>query len=145
MATEEGIVIKTGTNTAWVKTTRSSACKSCSARKGCTSSGATNMEVEALNSANARVGDRIVLQMETGSLLKASFLLYIFPILCMLVGAVAAEAVADALGFSSSAMTPVIALVCFVGAFLFVKVKGNRMAEQDSYRPVIVRVLPHQP
>ena len=145
MATEHGIVIKTGTQTAWVKTTRSSACKSCSARKGCTSSGGSEMEVEAINSANARVGDRIVLQMETGSLLKASFLLYIFPILCLLVGAVGAEAMASSLGFGSSAITPVVGLACFVGAFLFVKSKGNRMAKQANYRPVIVRVLPHQP
>ena len=145
MATEHGIVIKTGPHTAWVKTTRSAACKSCSARKGCTSSGGSEMEVEAINSANARVGDRIVLQMETGSLLKASFLLYIFPILCLLIGAVGAEAVAHTLGFSSSAMSPVAGLACFVGAFLFVKYKGNRMAKQDHYRPVIVRVLPQQP
>ena len=45
------------------------------------------MEVDAVNSVGAQVGDRIMLYFETGSLLKATFLLYIFPILCMLLGA----------------------------------------------------------
>ncbi|HSO20180.1 MAG TPA: SoxR reducing system RseC family protein, partial [Desulfosarcina sp.] len=50
-----------GSRTAWVKTTRSSACESCSSRDACQAGGGgQEMEVEAINTADARVGDRIV-------------------------------------------------------------------------------------
>ena len=38
------------------------------------------MEVEAVNVAGARVGDQILLRIESGAVLKVSFLLYIFPL-----------------------------------------------------------------
>jgi sigma-E factor negative regulatory protein RseC len=100
MATEEGVVFKmgaSGAGTAWVKTTRSSACESCSSRDTCHGEGGgkeMEMEVEAINTADARVGDRIVLNIRTASLLKATFLLYVFPILAMIAGAVLGQAVA---------------------------------------------------
>ncbi len=52
------------------------------------------MEVKALNTAGARVGDRIVLSFETHSLLKATFLIYVFPIILLIVGAVVGQALA---------------------------------------------------
>ena len=52
------------------------------------------MEVEAFNTADARVGDRIVLNIKTASLLKATFLLYVFPILAMIAGEVLGQTVA---------------------------------------------------
>ena len=89
MATEEGIVTKIeSTATAWVKTTKSGACKSCSARSSCHSMGGSNeMEVEAINQAGAQVGQKVVLSFATSPLLKATFLLYVFPIIAMIVGA----------------------------------------------------------
>ena len=76
MATEKGIVLRTDSEAAWVKTVRSSACEGCTAKGSCHSMGGGNeMEVKALNTAGARAGDRIVLSFETASLLKATFLI----------------------------------------------------------------------
>ena len=88
MATEQGIVIKTDSSAAWVKTIKTGACEGCSARGSCHSLGHSDqMEVKAINQAGAKVGDRIVLLFETSSLLKATFLLYVFPILLLIIGA----------------------------------------------------------
>ena len=88
MTKEEGVVIKTDTATAWIKTIKTSACASCSAKSSChTMGGGKEMEVEAINTAGARIGDRVVIGFETASLLKASFLLYVFPILGLILGA----------------------------------------------------------
>ena len=88
MAIEQGVVVRLGTDgsrTAWVKTERSSACESCASRESC-NPGADGkaQEVEAINAADARVGDRIQVVIGTGAMLKATFLLYLFPIICML-------------------------------------------------------------
>ncbi|MEJ2099311.1 MAG: SoxR reducing system RseC family protein [Desulfobacterales bacterium] len=77
MATEQGVILRTDSQTAWVKTVRSSGCEGCSAKGSChTMGGGQDMEVKALNTAGARVGDRIVLSYETPSFLKATFLIY---------------------------------------------------------------------
>jgi sigma-E factor negative regulatory protein RseC len=134
MATEEGIVFKIGASgTAWVKTTRSSACKSCSSRDACQGEGGgKEMEVEAINTADARVGDLIVL--------KATFLVYIFPILAMLAGALLGQSVATMRGSDPSAMAALFAFLFFGLAFVIIRVTGRRLAKDDRYRPEIIRI-----
>ena len=88
MATERGIVTRTDSRGAWVKTIKTGSCEGCSARGSCHSlSDRGDMEVKAINAAGAKVGDRIVMSFETASLLKATFLLYVFPILLLIIGA----------------------------------------------------------
>ena len=88
MATEEGIVIKIDSSTAWVKTTKTHACKACGARASCNvMGGGKEMEVEAINYAGAKVGEKVVLFFETSPLLKATFMLYVLPVLFLIAGA----------------------------------------------------------
>jgi sigma-E factor negative regulatory protein RseC len=148
MATEEGIVYKTGTpGTAWVRTTRSSACKSCSSRHACQGEGGDmEMEVEAINTADARVGDRIVLSIRTASLLKVTLLLYIFPILAMIGGAILGESVADMRGSDPSAMAALFGFLFFGLAFMIIRLAGRHLSKDDSYKPEIIKIrVPHSP
>ena len=141
MATEEGFVIKLeSATTARVKTHKKSACKGCASRNSCNGMG-DEMEVEALNPADAQVGDRILLRIETASFLKVTFLLYLFPIICLLVGAVIGQRYAPLLKLDSSALSALLGFLFFFLAIVFVKFKGNRMAAQNAYRPKIVKIL----
>ncbi|NNF98915.1 MAG: SoxR reducing system RseC family protein [Desulfobacteraceae bacterium] len=145
MATEEGIVIKPGRldgSTMWVRTTRSSACKACSARNSCKPEENTEeMEVEAVNAANAVVGDRIVLSFKTTSLLKATFLLYIFPVLCMIGGAFIGQMLAEMNDYNASIGSAVTAFLFFGLSFRYIRVKGNKLAEHADYKPRITRIM----
>ena len=145
MATERGIVIKIDSTTAWVKTTRTSACKTCSAKSSCNAveSGA-EMEVEAINEVGAQIGDRIIISIETASLLKASFLLYVFPILLMIAGAVIGQKIGPLLAIDSSAFSAIVAFLFFFISFWFVKSRGNQMARKNEYKPKIIRILKPQ-
>ncbi|WP_419657905.1 positive regulator of sigma E, RseC/MucC [Desulfosarcina variabilis str. Montpellier] len=147
MAIEEGVVFKMGTaGKAWVRTTRSSACESCSSRDTCQGEGAgQEMEVEAINTAQARVGDRIVLNIKTASLLKATFLLYVFPILAMLAGAIIGQRIAEGRGSDPSAMAALFAFGFFGLAFVVIRITGRRLAKDNSYRPEIIKVRNHPP
>ena len=107
MATEQGVVIKTDAGDAWVKTVKTGACEGCSAKSACHASGSgEEMEVKVINEVGAKAGDRIVLSFDTGSLLKATFLLYIFPILLLLLGAVIGQETASYFGFNASGFLP---------------------------------------
>lgn len=148
MATEEGVVIKLGSSeapTAWVKTLRTSACKACASRNSCNEGkNAKEMEVEALNSAGAKVGDRIVLSIQTSSLLKATFLIYIFPIISMLAGAFWGQSIALNNGSQDpSGLSALMAFVFLGVAVLIVKFLGKAMALKKEYTPTIVRIVKH--
>jgi sigma-E factor negative regulatory protein RseC len=142
MATEEGIVIKVGERTAWVKTTRSSACKACGSRESCHAKEQGNaMEVEVTNPVGAEIGDRIVLYFETSSLLRAAFLLYVFPVLCMLAGAALGHWLSLRHQLNPSLGSAAAGFFSLVLSFMLVKLRGYRLAQKDNYKPRIVRIL----
>jgi len=142
LATEQGIVIRTNAGAAWVKTVKSGDCAGCSARGSCHSLGNTNeMEVEAINAVGAREGDRIVLLFETSSLFKATFLLYVFPILLLIVGAMIGQAMAPYMDLNPSGAAAATGFSFFFAAVLIIKSRANKMAQKKEYRPKVVKIL----
>ena len=143
MNTEQGIVIRTDTKTAWIKTTKTGACESCSAKSSChTLGGGKEMEVQAINEAGARIGDQVVIGFETASLMKVSFLLYIFPVLGLIAGAIVGEAIAPYFSMNESLSALLIGGFAFFLCYLFIRKKGNALAKDRSYQPKVIRILP---
>jgi len=141
LVTEKGIVTKVGSDTAWVKTIRSTACESCTSKETCNTMGGGNeMEVEVINSAKAKVGENVVVAFETGSLFKLSFLIYVFPIISMILGAVVGEKIAPAYQMDPSILSVLLAFLFFTFAFLIIKMTEKRLASKSEYRAKIIRV-----
>ena len=147
MAIEQGIVVergKEGSGSAWVETVVSPTCESCSSRGSCHGgSGNNRRKVEAINEVDAKVGDRIQLSLSSASMLKATFLLYLFPILCMLAGALAADVIAKRFQLHASFFTAGTAFIFLGLAMVIVRIKGNRLATKADYRPKIIRIIGH--
>jgi sigma-E factor negative regulatory protein RseC len=142
VATEKGVVVDVGDDTAWVKTEKSGACESCSARGACIPIGGGNdMKVEAVNTAGASVGDRVVLSFGSSSLFKATFFLYMFPILSLVGGAIAGMLLAQILAVDEQALSAITAFSCFLGSVIIIRVRGKKMSLKDEYKPKIVRVV----
>ena len=99
------------------------------------------MLIEVENPLAAKTGDRVVLSLKTVSLIKAAFLIYIFPILCMLAGALVGSYVAGRMGANVSAMAAICGGSAFVVAILFIRFQGNRLGQKPDYRPKIVRII----
>ena len=142
MATEQGTVIKIDAQGTWVKTSQSSACAGCSAKGSCLSKpGGDEREVNAINTVGAVVGDRIVLGIESAPLLKATFLLYVFPIIALIFGAFLGHELAGNLQMDATNLSVLSGLAFFASAVLIMRRRANRMALQDAYRPKIIRIL----
>lgn len=143
METEQGIVTRIEAQNAWVKTQQSGACRGCSARGAChgLSGGSKEREVIAVNQAGAQVGDRILLSFESSSLLKVSFLLYVFPVLALIAGAVVGQQFGVMVGFNDSAGAALVGFFAFILAIWFIKTKANQLAQRNEYRPRIIRIL----
>ena len=143
METEQGIVTRIEARTAWVKTQRSGGCQGCSARGSChgLSDAGKEREVIAVNEAGTAVGDRILLSFESSSLLKVSFLLYVFPVLVLLVGAIIGQQIGSVIGVSDSVSSAAVGFLAFLIAIWFIKAKANKLAQHNEYRPKIIRIL----
>jgi sigma-E factor negative regulatory protein RseC len=79
--------------------------------------------------------------MDTAPFLKATFLVYLFPVLLLVVGATVGEWLAR----SSSAYSPLPAALAGFGSLaiglVVMKLAADRLARRQSYRPRIVRVI----
>ena len=140
--TEEGTVTKIVNSTAWVKIIKTASCKGCSAKVFCSSSENKNqMEVEAINSAGAKIGDKVTIGLETSSYLKISLLLYLFPILSMILGAIIGEKIASDYLFNKSALSAILSFLFFLLSLLIVKLAANKIAKKKEYRPQIIKIV----
>lgn len=144
MATEKGIVTATGPGTARVRTLPNEACAGCSSCGTCNAQ-REEAEVEAINEIGARIGDRILLDIKTSAFLKATFLLYVLPVIGLTIGAMGGLPVAERFGYDPSVCSAVFGFGAFFLTVAFVRVKGNRMGNERAYRPQIVKVLPPAP
>ena len=99
------------------------------------------MEVEAVNVAGAKVGDQILLRIGSAAVLKVSFLLYLFPILLMLAGAIIGQVLAPSFDMNPSGLSASVRVGCFVLSFILIRRTGNRLAQQKSYRPRVIRII----
>jgi len=142
MAVEHGIVTEVSADAAWVKTSRSASCEGCASKGSCMSKG-TDMIVKTVNSAGAKVGDKVVVSLKTGAFLRATFLIYLFPVLCLVGGAVLGHVAAGHLGVNASGLASAAALGSLAAAAVVVKRYGGRMAGDETYQPKIVRIIGH--
>jgi sigma-E factor negative regulatory protein RseC len=99
------------------------------------------MEVEAVNSTDAKVGDLVLISFGAAPLVKVYALVYLFPILALLAGAIIGQRLSLYLPMDESLSALVLGFLFFGGAFFIVKFCSSRMAGKDDYQPKVLRVL----
>ena len=142
MSTEQGLIIDTNADIATVKTVRSAACESCDHKQNC-GNGSDNkneMHVKVQNNLGAKIGDTVIINIKTKSLLKVAFMLYIFPILCMIFGAVIGKKIAPSFTLDQSLASVLSGAIFFCISFFFIRIKGKKMAFKKEYTPTILRI-----
>ena len=73
--------------------------------------------------------------------MKATFLLYVFPILLLMIGALVGQEVAPHLNFNPSGLSAITGFSFFIAAVLFIKARANKLALKKEYRPKIVKII----
>jgi sigma-E factor negative regulatory protein RseC len=140
MITENGIVSNANASTAWIKTIRASSCKSCSSRDNCeTAQNKQEMIVTVKNTLAVEKGDHVVIGLEAKSLITLSFLLYVFPIILLIIGAVIGDSLAPVFDMSPSLAAMAIGFLLFAVSFLFIRRKSNQLSKKNEYKPFLVR------
>jgi len=142
MITEEGLVKRTVGTKAWVVTTRSEMCEACASQGACkVLGGGKEMEVEAINAAQAKPGDQVLLTLENQSLIKLSFLVYMFPILALIAGAALGQKVGSLLSINQELASFGLGAIAFGLAFLIVRKKDKKLEQTGSTIPRVARII----
>ena len=141
MITENGIVTQATPGTAWIKTNRAAACESCTSKDSCGTShhGSKEMTVIVKNTLGVKQGDTVVVGIETKPMIILSFLLYVFPIILLVIGALIGDSLAPVLQTNHSLTAMVTGFSLFGVAFLIVRKKQAAMSQKDEYKPFLVR------
>lgn len=144
MITENGIVTRATPTTAWIKTIRSAACESCTSKESCGTShhGSKEMTVAVKNTLAVEAGDPVVIGIETKPMIYLSFLLYVFPILLLVIGALIGDAVAPLIPMNKSLAAMALGFSFFGAAFLVVRKKQATLSSKEEFKPFLVRKRP---
>ena len=146
MIEEQAFVVELEEGFAWVERERSSSCGSCAANKGCGTAtlqkvmGNKRSRIRAINQANAKVGQQVVVGLEEQALLKGSLLAYIMPLLMMFVGALLCEMVFAVEGLTILGGVAGLA----IGFFLLMRL-SHKVACDERFQAVVLRCESQQP
>lgn len=141
MAIEEGVIIKLNGTTALLRTRQKTACGHCAEKNHCHMSGNDEeIEVEAANTINAKVGDIVVVSYNSTRLFLLAFFLYVFPIILMIIGALIGERVAAAYNGNPSAYAAVFGFGLFFISMGIVKWKDHQARKTGKFRPEIIKI-----
>ncbi|MDA8136114.1 MAG: SoxR reducing system RseC family protein [Desulfobacteraceae bacterium] len=141
MITENGIVTDVNSSFAWIRTIRSGTCESCSSKDSCGTSHSNKKEmiVTVKNTLNVKKGDQVIIGLETKPLLVVTFLLYVFPVILLILGAFIGNGIAPSFGTNPSLLALVLGCLFFCAAFFIIRKKSEALSTRESYKPFLVR------
>lgn len=143
MIEEEGIVIQTFDDKAKVKTIRSSVCEGCASASFCHPEKGTEMIMEVVNNIHAKVGERVKIGLKPGVYLKASFLVYMVPIIVFIIGAIIGKELAVYVSYSkdSDLFAIISGVILLIPTFIAMRLYNRKIEKDRSYQPVILEVM----
>jgi sigma-E factor negative regulatory protein RseC len=141
MQEEVGTVLKTGGSAAAVLVKRNAACDHCPSRSCCTSLGGDLKRVDVSNVIGAKEGQQVKIGISPKTVLKASFILYMVPILALIIGVM----LGNFLGPQHKEIWAIsVGIGFFIGSYFIIKGLSKRFANKGEYLPVITEILADQ-
>jgi sigma-E factor negative regulatory protein RseC len=127
---ERATVVEVQPGRARVQTLRSGACGSCKARGGCSGlGGGREARVWVSDPLGVTVGDRVVIAVPGGTVVRASLLLYLVPVVALLAGAILGNRLAPHLGMEPDLGAVLLGVLAMALAFGGARLAGARSGE----------------
>lgn len=145
IVTETAEVVAVEGTHAWVETRRKAVCDGCSVQKGCGSGIISRLfnkraRLRVANTLDARVGDRVVLGMDDGTLVRNSFAVYMMPLVWMLLGALGGQTLGTALQWAYvDGVTALFGVLGLAAGFLWLRRYARGIAADGSRQPGLLR------
>jgi sigma-E factor negative regulatory protein RseC len=141
MHEQTGIVQKVEGSWAWVLTRRTDACSRCQHKGHChIVEGMDKMIVKAKTTGCVKPGDQVVLHLNAKTKFKGMFILYIFPVLGLLLGAFSAQSLSSLLNLDGNTGLILFTLLGLVSAFLLARFCSARLEAKGVLTPSVSRI-----
>lgn len=133
----------------WVETQIKSTCGSCEAQSNCGTGAIAKVFASKREKLHFRfdqavkVGQKVSLGIPEENLLKASMLVYFFPLVILVMAALAGQAILPILGLLSEVWLVIFSAISTYLAFRFVR-RYLKDADQGEFYPQILKVLPFE-
>ena len=142
MSTEQGIVKQVEPGWAWVKAKRLGATGGCGCYDHChTIEGGNKMVIKAVNLAQAREGDVVVLYLSTSAKFKCLATIYLLPVFGLFAGAFSSNYLSHLIGLNPSWGMALFTIAGVVAAVALMRFLANRMAHQERFTPIVKRII----
>jgi sigma-E factor negative regulatory protein RseC len=143
MIKEMGRVLETADDEAVVLVRRSSACEGCSARGVCHTFGGAGKDarISVENRIGAHAGDEVEIGIEEGSLVLASFIVYILPIGALFLGAALGGALSEYIGISKGGASAFMGLLALILGLVIIRLLDPYLKRKENLRPRIIKVV----
>ena len=127
--TKEGIVLDNNKGHLTVQIFGNGACGSCSASGSCAESKTT--EIELFTHENIKKGDRVMIEGSSSDVTKLTAVVYIFPVVMVLVGAILPNVFLKNTGIDLNLLTLISVLVFLLISLVFVKGLDNKVKDRN--------------
>ena len=139
--TEIGIVVETQTGRARVEVSASGLCAHCEMAGTCIPAAEGKRVIEVADPVGVSIGQEVRIEMGSGSLVLASFLAYIIPILCLIAGLlIGVSAGGNSVSEIWLGIGAFVGLV--VGLFLS-RIIARSLRDRGKLTPVITTIITH--
>jgi len=141
MAQEKGLVTSiTEDGWAQVETDRNDACSHCSSCRvsfGCTS----EMTINAINRAGARVGDLVSIHLSSGTIMKSAAILYLIPVAGLISGAFLGDELSTKMAISKTSAVAFLSIAGFITGYIITALISRWMSARRTLSPIITRII----
>ncbi|EGC82554.1 SoxR reducing system RseC family protein [Anaerococcus prevotii] len=127
--TKEGIVLDNNKGHLTVQIFRNGACGSCSASGSCAESKTT--EIELFTHENIKKGDRVMIEGSSNDVTKLTAVVYIFPVVMILIGAILPNVFLKNTGIDLNLLTLISVLVFLLISLIFVKGLDSKVKDRN--------------
>ncbi|HEX9859926.1 MAG TPA: SoxR reducing system RseC family protein [Nitrospirota bacterium] len=138
---EQGVVIELKGSTALVRMAETGGCEGCSSAGAC-KAGSESHVLEAVNKAGASMGQLVVVEFPGGAFLKASFIVYIIPVIMLFAGAILGGLFGPGLysGISMDSWQAVGGVIFLALSLVMLRIYDSVVKKTGTQTPVITRV-----
>lgn len=102
-----------------------------------------NIKIEALNNASAKVGDKVLVDMDSPDVLFAAFVGYGIPLIMLVIGIAGSSFLFKFLGMTSNIelYSLIIGALLLAATYMVIKKKDNKFKESKKYLSIITEVI----
>ncbi|HOO72427.1 MAG TPA: SoxR reducing system RseC family protein [Spirochaetota bacterium] len=137
---EKGIVIETSSRRILVESDASDMCSSCEARHACMAGEHRKRKIWIENTLGAGLGDTVSFVIKEKSVIVSSILLYLFPVLALIGGALAGSNYNSLLGLDRDASAAVGGIIALAAAVVIVWIVSKIISRRSFFAPVLIGI-----